>query len=155
MTPDVTSPPFQFRLERVRALRERAEEQAKEELAAGLAHRHRGEALLHAATNVAQEARVAVHETAAAGASGRDLVAAQMWAERTERDRQAAALDLDRRDAEVDARRTVLARAARDHEAIVRLKERRRAEHDRAASLAEQHTLDEVALAVHRRAALA
>src|SRR5215211_5590295 len=49
MRPIVSSPPFTFRLERVRALRERAEEQAKEEYAASLAHRLDGVALLRAA----------------------------------------------------------------------------------------------------------
>ena len=151
----MTSPPFRFRLERVRSLRERAEEQAKEELAAGLAHRHRGEAVLREATRVAGEARSRAHSTALNGASGADLVAAQLWVERAERDRQAAALDLDRRDAEVDARRVVLARAARDHEVISRLKERRRADHARQAQAAEQAAIDEVALTVHRRGSAA
>jgi flagellar protein FliJ len=151
----VTSQPFRFRLERVRSLRERAEERAKEELAAGLAHRHRGEALLHEASRIAGEARSTAHHTALSGASGADLKAAQLWIERAERERQAAELDLGRREAEVDARRVVLARAARDHEVISRLKQRRAADHERAAAAAEQSTLDEVALAVHRRGATA
>jgi flagellar FliJ protein len=147
--------PFSFRLERVRTLRERAEEQAKEQLAAGLAHRLRGEALLREATHVAATARDAAHSTVLAGASGADLVAAQLWAERAERERQAAALDLDRRDAEVDARRTVLTRAARDHQVLARLKDRRRADHEREAARVEQNALDEVALTMHRRTAAA
>ena len=151
----MTSPPFKFRLERVRSLRERAEEQAKEQLAAGLAHRLRGESLLHEATRRAGEARSAAHSTVVGGASGADLVAAQLWVERAERQREAAALDLDRRDAEVDARRVVLARAARDHEVIARLKERRRADHDRESARREQAVLDEVALTMHRRSAAA
>jgi flagellar protein FliJ len=150
----VTSP-FKFRLERVRSLRERAEERAKEELAAGLAHRHRGEVLLDQATRVAGEARSAVHNAALAGTTAGDLLAAQLWAERAEQQRQSAELDLGRRDAEVDARRVVLARAARDHEVIQRLKDRRQAEHDRAVAAVEQNTLDEVALAVHRRGSAA
>jgi flagellar FliJ protein len=151
----VTSPPFQFRLERVRSLRERAEEQAKEELAAGLAHRQRGEALLQQATAQAGQARTLARETVTTVASAADLLAAQAWIERAERDREAAALDLDRRDAEVDARRTVLARAARDHEVIQRLKTRARADHDKLHARLEQATLDEIALTMHRRAAAA
>jgi flagellar FliJ protein len=147
----VTVPPFQFRLERVRSLRERAEEQAKEQLAAGLAHRLRGEALLHRATTVVHEAHAQARDTALSGATAADLRAAQLWLERAERERQAAALDLDRRDAEVDARRTVLARAAQDHEVIVRLEGRRRAEHAREHGRREQADLDEVALAQFRR----
>jgi flagellar FliJ protein len=148
----VTSPPFQFRLERVRSLRERAEEHAKEELAAGLAHRLRGAALLDAATRAAGEARDLLGGTVQGGASGADLQAAQAWVERAERNRLAAELDLGRRDAEVTARRRVLAHAARDHEAIVRLRDRRRAEHDREHARREQAVLDEVALTQHRRA---
>jgi flagellar FliJ protein len=151
----VTVPPFQFRLERVRSLRERAEARAKEELAAGLAHRLRGEALLQEAARVAGEARDTAHTTAIAGASGADLVAAQLWSERAERARQTAALDLDRRDAEVSARRVLLARAAQDHEAVARLKARRRADHERAAARREQADIDEIALTVHRRRAAA
>jgi flagellar FliJ protein len=140
-----------FRLERVRSLRERAEERAKEELAAGLAHHRRGEALLDEATRVAGAARSAAHEAVLGGASGADLRAAQAWADRAERARQSAALDLDRREAEVDARRVVLARAARDHEVIERLKARRLDEHRRADAGRQQAALDEVALAAHRR----
>ena len=151
----VTVPPFQFRLERVRSLRERAEEQAKEQLAAGLAHRLRGEALLHQATSVVREAHAQARDTVLSGASAADLQAAQAWMERAERERQAAALDLDRRDAEVSARRVVLARAAQDHQAIARLEDRRRAEHRSAAARREQADLDEIALAVHRRGAAA
>ncbi len=54
--------PFTFRLERVRSLRERAEDQAREELARELAHRARGEAIL----------REAAHAVSAARATGRD-----------------------------------------------------------------------------------
>ena len=82
-------------------------------------------------------------------------MAAQVWVERAERERQTAELDLGRREAEVDARRIVLAGAARDHEVISRLKQRRQGDHERAAAAAEQATLDEVALAVHRRGAAA
>ena len=147
----MTSPPFAFRLERVRSLRERAEDRAREELAAGLAHRLRGEALLLEATRVADEARAGAHGAQLAGASAADLQAAQAWIERTEQRRQSAALDLDRRDAEVSARRTVLARAARDHEAVSRLRDRRRADHEREARRREQSEIDEIALSTFRR----
>jgi flagellar FliJ protein len=147
----VTSPPFAFRLERVRSLREQAEDRAREELAAGLAHRLRGEALLREATRVAAEARAAAHGAVLAGASGADLQAAQAWLDRVEQRRQAAALDLHRRDAEVDARRTVLARASRDHEVVSRLRDRARADHERAALRREQSDLDEIALSTFRR----
>jgi flagellar FliJ protein len=152
----VATPSFTFRLERVRALRERREDVAREELAAGLAHRLRGEALLRQAAEAAQAAHRSSRGTVtAAGISGSDLLAAQAWLERSERRREDAALDLDRRDAEVEMRRRSLAAAARDREAIERLKRRRRAEHDREWERREQVALDEVALNVHRRGAAA
>ena len=48
-------------------------------------------------------------------------------------------------------RRQVLAVAARDRQAIDKLKERQKAEHDAEWARKSQNTLDELALAVHRR----
>jgi flagellar FliJ protein len=143
--------PFIFKLERVRALRERTEELAKEELAASLALRLRGEAMLHAAG--AQVERARDNQRAAAGVpmSSHDLQAAQAYLERTEREQEFASLDLDRRDAEVDARRMALQTAARDREVLERLKKRRRDEHRREAGRREGAVLDEMALGIHRR----
>ena len=119
--------PFIFRLERVRSLRERAEEAAREELARELAHRIRGEAMLREAAHAASAARAAGRDTVlAAGTSGSDLLAAQAWIERSERRRLDAAAELGRRDAEVERSRAALAEAAREREAIERLKRRRR-----------------------------
>jgi flagellar FliJ protein len=78
-------------------------------------------------------------------------VARQLFLERTEREREAASLDLDRREAEVEARRRALANAARDRQVLERLKERRRADHKLATARAEGAVLDEMALSVHRR----
>jgi flagellar protein FliJ len=153
----VETPSFTFRLERVRSLRERAEDAAREDLARELTHRLRGEALLREATEVASDARQAGLGTAtrAGGASGADLLAAQAWIERSERNRREAALELDRRDAEVSVRRESLVVASRDREVIERLKRRRRADHDREVARIDQINLDEVALGVHRRGATA
>jgi len=152
----VETPSFTFRLERVRSLRERAEERAREELARELQLRLRGEALLVDATCQVSMARDtglgAVRRT---GASGADLIAAQAYMERAERDRREAALDLDRQDAEVDARRKALTAAARERETIDRLKERQRASHHREVTRREQVALDEVAMGVHRRGRVA
>ena len=60
-------------------------------------------------------------------------------------------LELARREAEVAVRRDALAAAARDRQAIDKLKERRKAEHDAEWARKSQNTLDELALAVHRR----
>ena len=148
----MSSPPFTFRLERVRALRERAEDQAKEEYASSLAHRLQGEALLRAAAETRDRARSEAHAVGA-GASGTDLIASQAWLERLERARQAAELELDRRDAEVEARHVALVNAARERHALERLAEKRRAEHALEANRREAYELDELAAAGHRRRA--
>jgi flagellar FliJ protein len=143
--------PFTFKLERVRALRERKEELAKEELAASLALRLRGEAMLQAAAESVEHARGAQRAAAGAAMTAADLQAAQAYLERTEREREFASLNLDRQDAEVDMRRSVLQDAARDREVLERLKERRRDEHRREADRREGALLDEMAITMHRR----
>jgi flagellar protein FliJ len=148
----VTRPAFNFRLERVRALRERFEDMAKEELAESLSIRLKGEAMLQAAQELHSEAQDARRAVGERDLTGDDLVAYQAYLERTERGREAAALELDRRDAEVDARRTALTAAARERQVLERLKERRRRDHSRAAERRDGALLDEIAIVRHRRA---
>lgn len=145
----MTGRPFQFRLERVKSLRERAEQLRAEELAASVARRREGEERLQAAAERVAQARELRRTTALA--SGSDLLSMQAYIERTQRVERAAALDLDRRDADVDARRAALVSAAREHRSLTRLEERRRAEHAREVARLEGAHLDEVALTVHRR----
>ena len=149
MTGLVSVRPFQFRLERVRALRERAEQRASEELAVSLAHHRRGEEELLAAGQRVADAREGRRRTC--NASGADLLAMQAYIERTLRAQHAAALDLGRREAEVDARRNALVHAAREHRALTRLEQRRRAEHALETARSEGAVMDELALSVHRR----
>ena len=144
--------PFHFRLERVRSVRERVEEQAQEELAASMVHRLKGEAMLRAAIDELEGARAKRVETLTGGtATGDDLVAAQAYLEQAQRNREARALELDRRDTEVAARREALAVAARERQVLERLKERRREDHVRESGRREGAVLDELALGVHRR----
>jgi flagellar protein FliJ len=147
----VETPSFTFRLERVKSLRERAEERAQEDLANELRLRMRGEAMLMAATDAAsaavETARTVTHARPSAG----DLIAAQAYIERAQRSRHEAALDLDRRDAEVAARRSALQTAARDRQVMDKLEERQRADHQREWARRAQVDLDEIALGVHRR----
>jgi flagellar FliJ protein len=153
---NVEHPSFTFRLERVRSLRERAEDTAREELARELSHRVRGEALLRQATSAVSSARDAGRDTVLkAGASGADLLAAQAWMERVERHRLDAVAHLDQRDAEVARSRAALTEAAREREVIERLKRKRRADHDAEALRRSQIVLDEVALTVYRRGSAA
>lgn len=151
MTTVVGSPTFTFRLERVRALRERAEDQAKEEYAASLAYRLEGAALLRAAAERRDEARAASCPATESAMSGLDLLASRAWLDRLELARQSAELELDRRDAEVEARHTALVRAARERHALERLAERRRAEFALESNRREGAELDEIAAAGHRR----
>ncbi|MGH2944397.1 MAG: hypothetical protein ACRDLN_16675, partial [Solirubrobacteraceae bacterium] len=73
----MTARPFQFRLERVRALRERAEQMRAEELAASVAHKQRGEEQLQAAAQRVDQARDV--RRGAASASGADLLSMQAY----------------------------------------------------------------------------
>jgi len=148
----VTRRPFNFRLERVRALRESFEDQAREELAASLSVRLKGEAMLRAASDRHTTAQDERRRTASLPVTGQDLQAAQAYVERTSRARHAAELELDRRAAEVEARRTALLAAARERQVLERLKERRHADHRRESDRIEGAQLDEMAIASHRRA---
>jgi flagellar protein FliJ len=151
----VTRRPFNFRLERVRALRESFEDQAKEDLAASLSVRLKGEAMLRAASESFTHAQATRRDSATLDLTGQDLLAAQAYIERTSRARQAAELELDRRDAEVDARRTALIAAARERQVLERLKERRKADHRRESDRVEGALLDEMGISSHRRAGAA
>jgi flagellar protein FliJ len=151
MTRFVETPSFVFRLERVRSLRERAEERAREDLAHELRLRLRGEAMLREATAAASAATDSGRDAVMSRSSGMDLIAAQAYIERAERTRREAALGLDRQEAEVAARRAALQNAARDRQVMDKLEERQRADHNAAWARKAQGALDEIALGVHRR----
>jgi flagellar FliJ protein len=142
---------FRFPLERLRALRERSEDLAKQELAGALARRSGCADRLRAIGEDVHVALAAKRARAAVPASPQELIAQQAWLERVEQARAAGEQDLDRHDAEVGARRDALSTAARERQALERLKERRRADHARAVARAEGAVLDEIALAQHRR----
>jgi len=148
----VENRPFTFRLERVRAVRERIEDQAKENLATSLSQRVEGQAMLRAAIDELEGAREKRVETLTGGvATGDELVAAQAYLERAQRTREARALELDRRETEVAARREALTAAARERQVLERLKERRREDHVRESERLAGAAIDELALGVHRR----
>ena len=145
------TPSFTFPLERVRTLRERAEERAREALSAELRNQAEGEALLQAASDAVGAARDHGRAVPGGRVSVIDFMTAQNFLETTERRRAEASIELARREAEVGVKRQELAVAARDRQAIDKLKERRKAEHDAEWARRSQNTLDELALAVHRR----
>ena len=146
---------FRFRLERVRALRERSEDVAKEALAGAL-HQHRlSEEQLRAAEDSMAQARAAQLDAAARASSASDLIARQAYLERTEQAHQASRQNLQRHEVEVEKRREALTAAARDREALERLKEHRRADHERETARQEGLALDEIAINGYRRRAAA
>jgi flagellar FliJ protein len=142
---------FRFPLERLRALRERGEDLAKQELAGAMSRQTSCADRLRAMGEELNGALAWRRAATAAPASPSDLIAHQAYLERVEQAHEASALDLGRHDAEVEARRDALRAAARDRQALERLKQRRRAEHERAEARAETAVLDEIALVQHRR----
>ena len=151
----IVTAPFRFRLERVRELREHAEDQAREALASSLGAQLRGEAMLRAAAEQVDAAKAARRDGALAGLpmAAADLMAQQLWSERLERQRADAELAVERASAEVDARRTALTEASRRREALERLKERQRQEHRAQMERIEGAFLDEIALTSYVRQA--
>jgi flagellar FliJ protein len=143
--------PFTFRLERVREMRVRAEDEAKEELARAMQIRARSEALLGEARACVEHARAAQLGATGAGVDIAQLHAHQAFLERAEREQQAAELELSRQDAEVEARRGALAEAARERQVLDQLKDKQAAAHRREAERVEAAQIDELALAMHRR----
>jgi flagellar export protein FliJ len=143
----VNGPVFRFRLERVRALRERREQQAQQELAHALTSRTSAEVELRSAeahlerAHSDQRAQAVEVQTLNAG----ELVARQAFLERIEAQRGAHAQELRQREAVVTERDAILTVAAGEHEMLKRLRERHRSEHERAAAGREQGALDEIA----------
>jgi flagellar protein FliJ len=144
---------FRFRLERVRALRERREDAAKQELAGALVRHRRCEEEVQAAANRIADARAAQMDATQLPMNATDLMARQAYLERAERAHQATRQDLQRREVELTQHREVLMKAAQERQALERLKENQRAEHEREAARQEGMVLDEIALNGYRRRA--
>lgn len=149
----MTGTSFRFRLERVRALRERREDVAKGELAGAMvAHRLCEEQEQEAADRVAQAQTEQRNGTSAAATAG-ELMARQAYLERSEQAHVATRRDLHRQELELNRRREALTVAAMEHQALERLKETRRADHEREAARREGLLLDEMAINGFRRRA--
>ena len=144
--------PFRFGLERVRELRAHDEERAKEQFAASLSQRVRGEALLRAADERLRTARADSGAPQGLTVDAATLVSRQAWVERLERSKADAELRLRSYDAELEARRVTLTDASRNREVLDRLRERQHEAHRRDAARREGAVLDEIALRTHRGA---
>jgi flagellar FliJ protein len=149
----MAGPSFRFRLERVRALRERAEDEAKEAFAASMQDRNRSEQEMDEAARRVEAAREAQLDTAAAPVNATELIARQAYLERSERAHEATKQDLHRREQAMEQRREELTEAARERQALERLKEHRRGEFLREQLRIEAAALDEIALNGFRRRA--
>ena len=149
----MAGPSFRFRLERVRALRERAEDEAKEAFAGAMMDRLRSEQEMENAADRVAQAREAQLDATAAPISAIDLMARQAYLERSERAHQASQDDLNRHDQVLEQRREELTEAARERQALERLKENRRIEFQREQARIEAADLDEIALNSFRRRA--
>jgi flagellar protein FliJ len=154
-----TAPSFRFRLERVRALRQRKESLARQELARAVSQLAGSEDRLRQVEEHLERARThqrlatGVGGTGAGTVSAADLLARQAFVEHVEAQRTMGMRELERHEADVADRDTRLGRAAREHEILERLKERQRTEHARAAGRRESERLDEIALERFRRSA--
>ncbi len=144
----MTGTSFRFRLERVRAVRERKEKLAQRELADALSRRSSTVAELRTAEADVEHARAEQRTVAASSraVSSAELLARQAFLERVEAQRRVRVCELEQRDAEVAERDAELATAASEHEMLNRLRERYRGEHDRQAARRERDTLDEIAV---------
>jgi flagellar protein FliJ len=151
----MSGPSFRFRLERVRALRERKEDAAKQELAVAMTAHRRCEEELQAAADRVARARSAQLDAGSTATSATELQSRQAYLERTERALDASRYDLDRHELELEQRREALTDAARDRQALERLKEQRRADHERELVRREGLVLDEIAITNFRRATAA
>jgi len=155
----VTGPSFRFRLERVRALRERREDLARQALAKAIVERSCSQDRLSTIEAHLEHARSEQRLTtggATAGAatvSAVELQAGQAFVERIEAQRLAGVGELAHHEHVVADRDADLGQAAREREMLERLKERHRAEHLRAAQRREGNALDEIAIDRFRRSA--
>ena len=143
----MTGPSFRFRLERVRALRERREKLAQEELARSISRLSSSREGLRSAEAHLADALEGQRDVAAAPVAGAELRARQAFVERVEAERRRRQDELALSEAAVAESSARLVSAASDHEMLRRLRERRRVEHDREAARRESNLIDEIAAA--------
>jgi flagellar FliJ protein len=137
-------PSFRFRLERIRVLRERREDEAKLQLASAMARRQECEQEVTSAADRVAKARVA--QLPAGPTTAADLVSRQAYLERVEGVHRTTLTDLQGHEQTVAGRRTELTEAARDRQALERLKAHRLADHQREAARLDAVALDEIAI---------
>jgi flagellar export protein FliJ len=141
----VSGPSFRFRLERVRAVRERKEKLAQQELARSLSRLSSTREELRSAEEVLERAQDEQRSAATGPVGAAELQSRQAFLERIEAHRTVSAIDVTRGEAEVADRNADLVVAAGEHEMLNRLRDRRRGEHERESMRRENKVLDEMA----------
>ena len=137
---------FRFKLEAVRELREQAETSAKEALARELAlGREREEELAEAIARLSA-ARQSCMVSPEQPIDAADLRTRQDYIERRELEFAVAALNAETQTERIEAGRRVLALAAREREAVERLRRWQERDHTRASERAEQRLLEDIGL---------
>lgn len=146
---------FRFRLERVRALRERREELARQELATAMSRLAGSRDRLRAVEERLEQLRAEQREATgpAHTVSAAELSARQAFVEHVEAQRAGGVHELTRHEAVVAERGSELGRAALERQTLERLRDRQRAEHQRETGRRESLALDEIALERFRRSA--
>jgi flagellar export protein FliJ len=142
------APPHRFRLERVRALRERSEDQAKQVLADSLA---RDAAAQSSVAEAAARIGSAQAALASAATDAAVMRARQAYLELSEANHRATIEQRNGTTRLVEASRAKLVEAARARQSMDRLRDRSLAAHQLQNGRREQATLDEIALNSFRR----
>jgi len=145
--------PFRFRLERIRALRERRADLARQELARANLRLTGSEDRLRAIDAHLERIRAEQRRAASCSSSIRaeELRERQAFAEHVESQRTRGVSEVALREADVANRSDELGQAAQEHQMLERLKERRRAEHASEQARHEVSVLDDIAIERFRR----
>jgi len=138
--------PFRFSLEPIRALKQQAEQSARERYAATLRACEEAAAAVQKASVELTEGWTGLCQRLAAGVSGVDLLRARAWCNVLELRVKERAAVLEKARFAVDAMWKELMIATNEREGMDRLYKRRRAFYQREVQVAEQKALDELAL---------
>jgi flagellar export protein FliJ len=136
----MNGPSYRFRLERVRALRERREDEAKMELAGAMMRRQECHHAVLLTVDRISGARLAQRD-----AHPSHLRDHQAYVERLEQNHRLLLEELGKRDQEVAARRATLTTRSQERQALEKLKEKGLETHNRETARIEQILLDEIA----------
>jgi flagellar export protein FliJ len=143
---------FQFRLERLQKLRERAREQKRLALAEAVQYRQRVERQIDELAAVRAQEKERLRETLAAGAvSIEAVVRSQTFDGLLGRFSQQLGRQLQQVDGVVAQRRTQYEEAAKSLRILERLEARLRGRHESSAERSERELMDELAAAADQR----